>query len=64
MSPEPHKYEPVSLGATMSQYGYWTVKVSVSPWQRMSVMIAVIGITPDQAEALALANAALVQARK
>lgn len=64
MATESRKYEPISLGATMSQYGYWIVKVSVSPWQRMSVMIAVTGITPDQATQLALATASRVQAGK
>lgn len=42
-------YAPVTLGARMSDYGYWIVEISVAPGQRMSVMVAKIGITQQEA---------------
>jgi hypothetical protein len=58
----PHQYEPIVADVTMSQYGYWVVELSVTPWQRMSVMICQVGISPDKARALALLSAAPAQA--
>lgn len=49
------EYAPITTDVRMSQYGYWVVTVSVSPWQRMSVMVAAVGISPDTARELALA---------
>lgn len=57
-------YEILPIGVTMSQYGYWVVELSVSPWQRMSVMICQVGISPDDALALALLSAAPALGRK
>lgn len=57
MVPAPGKYEPLVVNVEMSQYGYWLVSVSVSPWQRMTVMICAVGISPDTARAMALASA-------
>jgi len=51
---EKHRYEPVVLGVTMNQYGYRSVTISVSPGRRVSVMLCVEGITPDQAIQAAL----------
>lgn len=42
-------YAPVTLGARMSDYGYWIVEISVAPGQRMSVMVAKMGITQQEA---------------
>lgn len=49
-------YEPIPVEVTMSQYGYWVVTISVSPYQRMAVMICQVGITPDQALAAGLSS--------
>jgi hypothetical protein len=61
---ERREYEPIAVGVTMSQYGYWVTEISVSPWQRMSVMICQVGISPDKARALALAAAGPALGRK
>lgn len=55
--PKYRLYTPITTHVRMSQYGYWVVTVSVSPWQRMSVMIPQVGISPDTARELALASA-------
>lgn len=47
-------YAPVITGCRMSDFGYWVVDVSVSPDKTVSVMIAVTGISPEQARKLAL----------
>lgn len=57
MATQPGKYEPLAVDVEMSQYGYWLVSVSVSPWQRMTVMICAVGISPDTARAMALVSA-------
>lgn len=51
------EYAPIAIDVAMSQYGYWVVTLSASPWQRMSVMIPTVGISPDTAVELALASA-------
>jgi hypothetical protein len=52
----PRAYKPVIIDVRMSDYGYWLVKISTAPGRRMSVMIARVGITPDEAARLALAT--------
>lgn len=47
-------YTPVVINVRMSDSGYWVVDVSVSPGKVVSVMIAVVGITPGAAAAYAL----------
>lgn len=47
-------YAPIALESRMSDYGYWVVTVSVTPWQRMSVMICQTGITESDARNVAL----------
>ena len=47
-------YQPTALNTRMSDYGYWVVTVSVTPWQRMSVMLCQTGISPEEAEKLAI----------
>lgn len=54
----PKVYDPVALSARMGAHGYWLVDVSVSPWQRMTIMVCEVGITPDKAIAAALATVA------
>lgn len=49
-------YAPLVSAVRMSDYGYWVVDVNVEPGKTMSVMIAVTGITPEQAESYALAG--------
>lgn len=49
-------YEPIPVEVRMGQHGYWIVTVSVTPWQRMSVMLAFQGQTPDQAKEAALTS--------
>lgn len=46
-------YKPIVTDVRMSDYGYWVVDVSVAPARTVSVMIAVTGITPDEARELA-----------
>lgn len=49
-------YQPVVLSSRMSDFGFWVVDVSVSPDRTVSVMIAETGISPGQAELLALSR--------
>ena len=42
--------------------GYWVVDVSIAPGKRLSVMISVTGITPEQAQIYALGSFATVLA--
>ena len=46
----------------MSDMGFWVVTVSVSPGKRISVMMAGTGMTPAQAQSLALGSLATVLA--
>jgi hypothetical protein len=57
-------YEPYVVGVTMGHYGYWIVELSVSPWQRMSVMVCTLGISPDAACAIALGATPVALGRK
>lgn len=57
-------YSPIATDVRMSDYGYWIVTISVSPWQRMSIMICQVGITPEQAADLALGITGPVLNRK
>lgn len=50
----PRRYEPLATDVTMGRFGYWIVTISVSPWQRMSIMIAAVGVSSEQAKQLAL----------
>lgn len=45
----PKTYTPIVSDVRMSDLGYWVVTVSVSPWQRMSVMMCQVGISPKDA---------------
>lgn len=47
-------YKPVVTSVRMSDYGYWVADVSVAPALSVSVMIAVVGISPGQAAEYAL----------
>jgi hypothetical protein len=47
-------YAPIALLVRMSDMGFWVVTVSVSPGKRISVMMAGTGLTPAQAQSLAL----------
>lgn len=58
------EYQPVTTEVVMSQYGYWLVTLSVSPWQRMTVMVCQVGISPDHARALALTTGLVALGRK
>lgn len=58
-------YTPLVADVTMSDMGYWLVTISVSPTQRLAIMIASVGITPDQAALAALGSlAAALPARR
>lgn len=57
-------YAPLPVGVRMSDYGYWVVELSVSPWQRISVMICTVGITPEDAVSLALGSIGTAMGRK
>ena len=59
------KYKPLVAEVTMSDMGYWLVLISVNPTQRLAIMIASVGITPDQAALAALGSvAAALPARR
>lgn len=58
------EYDPVPLKARMGAHGYWLVDVSVSPWQRMTIMVCKVGITPDKAIADALTTVRPALGRK
>lgn len=58
------EYDPIPVSVRMSDYGYWIAEISVSPWQRMSVMIAATGISPDQARTMAMSMVPSVLGRK
>lgn len=50
------RYSPIPIDTRMSQYGYWIVTISTGPSERLSVMVATIGIDPDKAISDALAT--------
>jgi hypothetical protein len=50
------QYQPLIADVRMSDHGYWVVTISVTPWQRMSVMICQVGISPQEAETYALST--------
>lgn len=52
-------FKPLLADIRMSDYGYWIVTLGISPWQRMSVMIARVGITRAEAIDLAFTSANL-----
>lgn len=45
---------PIIMQTRMSDSGYWVVTVSVAPARSVSVMIAKTGISPQEAQQLAL----------
>lgn len=49
-------YKPIVTQVRMSDMGYWVVDVSVAPGRVVSVMIAVVGITPGEAAMYALSG--------
>lgn len=49
-----HEYAPLVADVSMSDMGYWLVTISVTPTKRLAIMIASVGITPDQAAMAAL----------
>jgi hypothetical protein len=59
-----HNYAPIIADVRMSDYGYWVVTISVSPTQRMSVMVCSVGITRDEASTDALVSLMGVKVRK
>lgn len=50
------RYAPIVTDIRMSDYGYWIVTISVSPGRYLDCTIALIGITPEEAERHALAT--------
>lgn len=44
----------IVLNTRMSDYGYWVVEIGVASGRHMSIMVCKTGITPDEAQALAL----------
>lgn len=59
-----YSYEHLISDVRMSDYGYWVVTVAVSPWQRMSIMICSVGISPEQAIADALTTSQAAMPKK
>lgn len=57
-------YKPIIVGLRMSDMGYWVVTVSMSPWQRVSVMVCSVGVTRTEAESAALLTIAGISARE
>jgi hypothetical protein len=49
-------YEPILIDTRMSDYGYWIVTFSIAPGKRLSIMIAIVGITRENAAQEALAT--------
>jgi hypothetical protein len=45
-------YQPYVIDVYQSKYGYWIVVLSVTPWLRMSVMVARLGLTSNDAAGL------------
>ena len=58
------KYDPIITEVRMSDMGYWVVTISISPFQRMSVMICSLGLTRTEVEADALTTLTGWSARK
>lgn len=50
-------YRPIVIDVTQSQYGYWLVTISVAPGRRLTVMMAALGISPEDAARSALGGA-------
>lgn len=59
-----HVYEPVILNTRMLKSGYWGVEISVAPGERMTLVIAKMGVTQQEAEALAVEAAPLYPASR
>lgn len=57
-------YEPIVTDIYQSKYGYWIVVVSVTPWLRMSVMVAKLGLTSNDAAKLVAGGYIQQPARK
>jgi hypothetical protein len=59
-----HNYAPIVLDTRMGDYGYWIVTISVAPGSRMSIMVAKVGVTQQEAQDLVLEASALYPAPK
>lgn len=44
----------IVLNTRMSDYGYWVVEIGVASARHMSIMVCQVGISPQEAEQLAL----------
>lgn len=53
----------IVLETRMSDYGYWVVTIGCAPGKRMSIMVCQVGITPMQAQGLALTGVTHVTKR-
>lgn len=50
------KYAPLVSSIVQSKFGYWIVTISAAPGLNVSVMVAKLGIAPDEAASAALAG--------
>lgn len=50
------KYAPLVSDITQSKFGYWVVTISVAPGLNLPVMVAKLGLSPQQAAETALAG--------
>jgi hypothetical protein len=62
--PSSRSYEPIAVRAYMSQYGYWIVELSMAPASTLSVMVATIGITQQQAIDLVMSASSLYPSQR
>jgi len=44
----------IVLNTRMSDYGYWVVEIGVASARHVSIMVCKVGISPQEAETLAL----------
>lgn len=44
----------IVLNTRMSDYGYWVVEIGTASAQHVSIMVCKVGISPREAETLAL----------
>lgn len=52
--PALHHYEPITVSAEMGKGGYWIVTISMAPAAQMSIMVAKMGVTQQEAIDLVL----------
>ena len=57
-APLPYRKETkrIVLNTRMSDYGYWVVEIGTASAQHVSIMVCKVGITPQEAETLALSG--------